>query len=301
LVSVVIPHYDDFGSLARCLDALRRQTLPRAEFEVIVADNNSVGGVAAVQRIAGDFQVVAAPVQGAGPARNAGAAAANGKYLAFIDCDCVPGKNWLAEGLAALNNYDYAGGQVIIKTGGVRDITPAEAVEAVFAFTNKRNVERDRFSVSANLFVPKAMFDGVGGFRVGVSEDMDWCWRANAVGYHLGFADRAVAYHAARRDWSELKRKWDRIVRERYGLACEQPKWRLRWMIYAAAVAGSPLVHWIFVLRSRRLIGLKAKWCGLVGLVGARSYRSYRMISILLKDPNSEAKTCHLPLAKRRR
>ena len=47
-VSVVIPHYNDFDHLARCVESLRRQTLPRQQFEVIVADNNSVGGVAAV-------------------------------------------------------------------------------------------------------------------------------------------------------------------------------------------------------------------------------------------------------------
>ena len=44
--------------------------------------------------------VVPAPVQGAGPARNAGVAAAMAPVIALIDSDCVPEPDWIAEGAA---------------------------------------------------------------------------------------------------------------------------------------------------------------------------------------------------------
>ena len=69
VISVVIPHYNDLENLVRCLDSLRRQKFPRNQFEIVVSDNNSTGGVTAVQRIAPDVTVVAAAEQGAGPAR----------------------------------------------------------------------------------------------------------------------------------------------------------------------------------------------------------------------------------------
>jgi glycosyltransferase involved in cell wall biosynthesis len=91
-VSVVIPHYNDIEQLAHCLEGLHRQSFPRDRF---VADNNSIGGMAAVERIAPDVVVSPALEQGAGPARNAGAAAARGTHPAFIDSDCIADENWL--------------------------------------------------------------------------------------------------------------------------------------------------------------------------------------------------------------
>lgn len=40
-VSVIMPHYNDLANLERCIAMLAAQTLPRDQFEVVVADNNS--------------------------------------------------------------------------------------------------------------------------------------------------------------------------------------------------------------------------------------------------------------------
>ncbi len=42
--------------------------------------------------------------------------------------------------------------------------TPAEAFELVFAFDNESYVRKKGFTVSANLFCTRAVFDRVGGF-----------------------------------------------------------------------------------------------------------------------------------------
>ena len=55
-MSVVIPHYNDLDNLAACLAALRRQNWPKDLFEIVVADNNSKGGTAAVEQIAPDIK-----------------------------------------------------------------------------------------------------------------------------------------------------------------------------------------------------------------------------------------------------
>jgi GT2 family glycosyltransferase len=285
-VSVVIPHYNDLQHLVRCLESLRRQTISRERFEIIVADNNSIGGVAAVEKIAPDIIAVPAPEQGAGPARNAGAAVAHGIYLAFIDSDCVAHQDWLREGIAALDRFHYVGGQVVTMISSAEYPTPAEAFEVVFAFNFKKYIEKDKFSGSGNLFVPRAVFDQVGGFRAHVSEDMEWCRRANAMGFTLGYAERAIVYHAARRDWSDLTRRWDRFMVEDIRLAMERPGWQLRWITHAVIVAMSPLGHWLRVLRSPRLVGRRAKCRGLLGLLRIRSYRSYRMIYLLIYQPS---------------
>ena len=285
LVSVIVPHYNDFQHLRCCLESLRHQTFPRERLEVIVADNNSAGGIAAVERIAPDVIVVAAREQGAGPARNVGASVACGTYLAFIDSDCIADEAWLYEGMAALERFDYVGGQVITTITEGKCPTLAEAFEAIFAFNFKKYIERDKFTGSGNLFVSKVTFEQVGGFRARVSEDVEWCRRANSLGLRLGYAERAVVYHAARREWSELTRRWDRVMLEDIHLAMERPRWRLRWITHAALVILSPLAHWFPVVRSRRLVGLRAKIHGVFGLLRIRTYRGYRMISLLLHPP----------------
>lgn len=276
-VSVVIPHYGDGNNLRRCLDSLQGQTWPADRFEVIVADNNSAGGAEAVAKIAPGIRVVPAVEQGAGPARNAGAIFAKGSVLAFIDSDCTAAVGWITAGVTALQRYDYVGGQVITVTPDPTRITVAEAYEAVFAFNTKKYIEEDKFSVTANLFVPRAIFDEVGGFRKGVSEDMDWCRRANALGYRLGYADAAIVRHPARHDWGELVQKWNRIIPERFRLESERPGWRWRWLCHMALIAISPIPHSFRVFFNPSLPGLRPKALGLAGLFGIRFYRAWRM------------------------
>ena len=280
-VSVVIPHYNDLDNLATCLSALRCQNWPKDLFEIVVADNNSKGGTTAVEQIAPDIRVVPAPEQGAGPARNAAVAVARGDILAFIDSDCVPEKDWLAEGIESLKRFDYAGGTVITTVANPLRVTPAEAYELVFAFNFKKYIEKDKFSGAGNLFVPKSVFEKVGGFQQGVSEDIDWCWRANGLGYRLGYAEKAIVSHSARTTWPELRRKWDRVIFETIRLEQQRPGWRKRWLWRTILTAGSPLPHAFRVLVSPQLKGVRARMAGLAGLVGIRLYRAARMFTAL--------------------
>ena len=136
------------------------------------------------------------------------------------------------------------------------------------------------FTGTGNLFVPRRVFEATGPFRSGVSEDKEWCHRANACGFRLGYTPDAVVAHPARRTWAELQTKWQRVVQESYLLAREKPGWRLRWLARAFAVGASPGVHWLNVMRSPRLIGASNKLKGIAGLVGIRLYRAWLMLAI---------------------
>ncbi len=62
-VSVIMPHYNDLANLERCIAMLAAQTLPRSQYEIIVADNNSRCGLEEVRRVCGEAaRVVAAPI-----------------------------------------------------------------------------------------------------------------------------------------------------------------------------------------------------------------------------------------------
>jgi GT2 family glycosyltransferase len=253
-VSVIIPHFNDLGRLGICLDALAQQTVAAAKFEIVVADNRSACGIAAVQTIAaGRARVIDAPEKGAGPARNAGVAASIGRVLAFTDCDCVPEPGWLEAGLAALEDADLVGGRMTVSVGDEAAMSGAEAFERVFAFDNRDYVETKGFSVTANLFTRRDVFEAVGPFDNGVSEDLEWCRRAVAAGYRLAYASGAGVAHPARATWSELKHKWRRLNSERFNLEARGAAGRVRWAARAFALPLSILVHVPKVAASRKL------------------------------------------------
>lgn len=280
-VSVIIPHYNDLESLALCLDALCRQEFAEP-FEIIVADNASPVGVEAVERmVAGRAMVVIAHEKGAGPARNAGVAASSGAILAFTDCDCVPAPGWLAAGVAALSSHDFVGGGMTVLTDGMDRADPAVAFELGFAFDNRTYVEEKGFTVTANLFCTRAVFDATGPFRVGVSEDVEWCQRAATRGYRIGYAPDALVGHPARKDWDALIKKWRRINSETYELIAERPLGSLRWLARTWALPLSILAHIPRAWRSPQLHSAAERRACVAGLVRLRLWRfvhSHRLL-----------------------
>jgi GT2 family glycosyltransferase len=281
-ISVVIPHYDDLEQLSHCLDLLDRQTLPRDQFEVIVSDNNSRCGLAAVEQVvAGRARVVLATEPGAGPTRNEGARIARGAALAFIDSDCRPCSDWLKEGLAGLERFPIVGGPVIMEPADSAAPTPEEAFDVVFGFNALEFLRTRGFIGTGNLFVRRDVFDRVGEFRSGVSEDVEWSHRASALGLTLHHVPGAIVGHPARRGREELFRTWSRRTREAFLLAREQRLGTVRWVLQSWVVLVSPIPHVAKILRCSGLKTWRDRWGAIRVLFRIRFYRfaeAYRVM-----------------------
>ena len=278
LISVIVPHYNDLDALRLCHERLLSQAWPEDRLEIVVVDNNSHCGLDAVRKAAPGARVILERAQGAGPARNAGAAASRGDVLAFLDSDCVAHADWLAEGVSRLEGYDVVGGQVVVFARVPHRPTPVEAFEMVFNFNFRRYIEKVGFTGTGNMFVRRAVFDRVGGFRTGVSEDMDWSFRARKMGYRLGYAEGAVVGHPARHGWAELKRRWSRIVSEHLEHVCERRFGRLLFMGKALLMPASIAPHIVTILRSPRLPGPRARLGAIKTLIRLRLWRSGAML-----------------------
>jgi len=208
--AIIIPHYNDLARLQTCLAALVPQLLDGVE--LVVADNASPVDLGPLKAQFPAMRVVTQPIKGAAAARNAGVAATTAPHLIFLDADCVPAPDWLATALALLGTAEVIGGRI-----DTFDETPpprsgAQAFETVFAFHQRVYVEEKGFSVTANLITTRAIFEDVGEFIVGVSEDLDWCQRATGKGYGLIYADALRVAHPTRTDWPALAKKWRRLT-----------------------------------------------------------------------------------------
>ena len=284
LVSVIMPHLNDYDNLDACLRLLEAQSFPSDRTEIIVADNGSSRGFDAVRRVVGSRgRVIEVAERGAGPARNAAVRASRGEALAFIDSDCRPDERWLEEGLAELSQADFVGGRVDVLVDDPQRMTAAEAFESVFAFRNERYVKDLNFTVTASMFVWRPVFDAVGGFENGVPEDKDWCERAGRQGYRIRFAPKSIVGHPARRTMPELKRKWRRLTLER----CEGARRNGRgpvliWLREAVALlAAAP--HAFVPLVSKRLSGIRNRLMAIGVLAQIRAYRFLVASRIVLR------------------
>lgn len=284
-VTVIVPHYQDLDNLTRCLDHLARQTYPTALFNIVVADNGSAIARDRLDKVTdGRATLVIESRKGAGLARNAAAAIASGEVFAFIDSDCLATPDWLRSGVAALHHAGFVGGDVTIADPQDRDLSGAEAFEKVFAF-NMRSYARDKnFAGSGNLFVRRADFERVGGFKVGMSEDMEWSHRAAANGLKLAFEERALVTHPPRRNWAELTLKWKRVSEELYAIACSRSHGRLVWFARSVAMPLSAIAHLPRMLTHKDLtIGGRLRGAGV--LIAIRLWRMVYGLKLMMKAP----------------
>jgi GT2 family glycosyltransferase len=208
-------------------------------------------------------------------------AKATGELLAFTDCDCVPEPEWLASGVEALSRHDLVGGDVRVFPDDLENMTPVEAFDRVLGFTNEQYIRDKGFTVTANLFCPRKVFDAVGGFRNDMSEDVEWSHRARDLGYRLGYAAKAIVQHPARRTWEELLHKWRRLNRESYGLVSDSATGRAWWLLRSLLFPVSALVHTPLMMTTPLLRGWRQRRDALSALYRLRLWRMKAAWTIL--------------------
>jgi glycosyltransferase involved in cell wall biosynthesis len=209
-VSIVVPALNAEATLTECLRAIASQTLPVAEREmIVVADTRSTDRTAQLARAAG-VTVVSHGGPNAGSARNCGTSVARGRWIAFVDADCIPARGWLANlvGAAEAAATDSSGalgaaGQVI----GYQSTTPAARfVDLSGGLRADRHLAHERYpwAPTLNLLYRREALLAVGGFdeRFDSYEGCDLHTRlVRSVGGPFVYAPNAVVYHRHRAGW----------------------------------------------------------------------------------------------------
>jgi GT2 family glycosyltransferase len=251
--AIIIPHYNDVDRLVRGLEALMPQI--NEQVELLVVDNSSTVSLTSVYERFPDLRIIAEPRKGAANARNRGVAETSAPLLLFIDSDCLAAEDWVTMGITALSrsNADLVGGRVEIFDETPPPRSGAEAFETVFAFDIKAYVEKKGFCGSGNLVTTREVFSATGPFMHGLSEDLDWCRRATALGFRLAYDDNLRVGHPSRQDWAALRRKWLRLTEESFGVNGRGAQARIKWALKAFAMPVSILAHLPKVLTSPAL------------------------------------------------
>ena len=94
MISIVVPTYNEEKNIERCLLALKNQSFPRDQIEIIVVDGNSVDRTREIAAEYADIVMIQTS-EGVGGARNDGFKIAKHEIVATTDADCEPHKNWV--------------------------------------------------------------------------------------------------------------------------------------------------------------------------------------------------------------
>lgn len=198
--SVIIPARDEARRLPALLDALNAQTLK--PFEIVVVDDHSTDGTAALATAAGARVIPSAPLpegwRGKTWACHQGARAAKGRWLLFLDADVRPRPEGLARIAAAL------------KDGGAVSVLPYHTtvrwVEDLSAYFNLVQAAasnafsgRGRAAHPRRLFGPVMAISADDFWRVGGYEKVKDRWVENFdLSEHLDALGVPLAAYAGR-------------------------------------------------------------------------------------------------------
>ena len=195
--SIIIPVHNGAKTLGRCLDALAAQVSASGAGEVIVVDDASTDGTAAVAQAHGVRVVTLLEQAGPAAARNAGAGMALGDVLLFTDADCEPVADWCQQMLRPLADPQVCGTYGAYRTrqtAWVARLAQAEFDERYARLAGQQNID---FFATHAAAVRRDAFLEVGGFRTDLrgNEDVELAFRISRKGYRLVFAPQAVVYH----------------------------------------------------------------------------------------------------------
>ena len=206
-ISVILPVYNVAPWIGRCIDSLKKQTLPGLEF-IFVEDcsaDNSLSLIEAFAREDDRVRILRNDINiGAGPSRNKGIEAARGEYLSFIDPDDFISPSFLSllyRRATSGKRHDIAKGRSIRvspsgyqKDNGARNALIERNLRRGASLWLVFCIQHWSAIYNASLFKDSALRYG----ESRVSEDTVFLLRVGSVTRDIVFDNDALYYYAER-------------------------------------------------------------------------------------------------------
>lgn len=230
-VSMVVVTHDSVADIGRCLDSLQVNP-PKAAHEVIVVDNASTDGTASVVTDYAGVRFLCAPRRRGFSANcNAGAKAAAGRILVFLNADTRVTAGAIDTLVSFLDKHEsvaVAGPRLVYPDGTVQPsarrfpdvlttVLRRSPLRMIFPHSDRerRHLMLDAqlprphtvdWLLGASIAIRTSLFWELGamdeGYRL-YCEDIDLCWRAWQAGFVVAMVPDAVVEH----DLGELTRR----------------------------------------------------------------------------------------------
>lgn len=210
--SVVIPVHDAADTLDECLSALAEQEFERP-WEVVIADNGSQDASAEIAQSyrdrLPDLRVVdASGRRGVNHARNIGAGASRGEWIALTDADDVVAPGWLAALADSTAHADLITGsfdEASLNDARSRAWRPPRGTPE-----QMRPLDFLPFAVGSNCALRRELFEKLGGWDESYAaggDDVEFSWRAQLAGHRLYYQPAALVRTRYRTRLRDLARQ----------------------------------------------------------------------------------------------
>lgn len=254
-VSILVPCYNEAGTIGHLLQAICQQDFLLNELEVVVADGRSTDGTREAILAFGrehpelPLRVIDNPARSIPAALNRAWRAAEGEILVRLDAHCVPRQDYVSRCVTALQTTSAAnvGGLWLIEAGA--DTWLARSIAAAAADPLGAGDARYRTGGAPGPVdtVPFGAFrrqwlERVGGYDESLltNEDYDLNWRLRQVGGVIWFDPSIRCVYFARSRLRDLARQYSRYGFWKARMLLRHPN-SLRWRqaIPAAFVLGT--------------------------------------------------------------
>ena len=184
-ISIVVPAFNEEKLIERSLQSIRSAATTFSqigwEHEIIVCDNNSSDRTGELARAQG-ARVFFEPVNQISRARNAGAAAANGQWLVFVDADSFPSAELFAEMVVQIQSGRCIGGGATVELD--QPVRWAIGLICVWSCLSRWQ----RWMAGSFIFCEARAFRNLGGFsqELFVAEEIDFSKRLNELAKSRG-------------------------------------------------------------------------------------------------------------------
>lgn len=260
-ISLVIPVKDNQTGVNRLLKTFfethKAENYPA---EIIIVDNNSEEPVTVANEYQGyrlDIQLLQCAKPGPASARNLGAKHAKGKWLLFVDSDCIPTESMITGYLIEADS-SIVGFQGYVGALGADYISRYYKSQQIHQPPYKIDdigKKVPKYLVTANILVQKEVFESIHGFDESYSfagEDVDFGSRLSSIG-GLAYAPKSKVLHNFDDGfWGLIIRfvkygKGNRLVQKKLKLPLYPfpftPKDKTIWVNYFLA-----LIQWLCLL-----------------------------------------------------
>jgi GT2 family glycosyltransferase len=206
-----VPVYRDWEAVRLLLTGLLDQARPDCEIILVDNDPAAQNSPADLPELTMQCRIVHCAQIGSYAARNAGAGLARGEWFIFTDADCLPQPGWLDSLVNAAHGQSgmLAGPVILVPASSPNDCEIFDTVRGM----RQEVFVRHGYAVTANLAVPRHVFERLAGFDATrlSGGDADFCRRAGREGFSLSMLPEAIVHHPARDSWQALVTKARRI------------------------------------------------------------------------------------------
>jgi glycosyltransferase involved in cell wall biosynthesis len=226
-VAVIVPVWNGEAVLARCLDALVRQTIPRDTYQIIVVDNGSSDATARIARSYSGVELLEEKRPGSYVARNLGIGRVRAPITAFTDADCEPAPDWLEQVLraaAANPGFGVLAGKIELFDEIAQEREVFGDYERLFSFPQSHAARGN--CATANWASETALLKALGGFDAALKSggDRQMALRIRDSGHPLVYIPAMVVRHPVRASRAELVRKRQRLSGGRWDRTKQRPR-----------------------------------------------------------------------------